>query len=276
MVFLTLLGQVQINDDSPLNGFADALYSFIATVFILLTNRFPINWDKWGEIILVLASLVQSMFLALFSQTNSVYLMYACYILYRTCYQVMVAIAQWNIAKKMVTESYGLVFGVDYFIALIMQSVLTAIVTDKRGLGMPVRESFLVYASIHAIVALLFFISVIYSLISHCGNKNKVTSTEMASRKTTVKSTQSASKRKLSEPAEKKMSKVQVLSELDIQTTAKQLENIDAHDNIERKESFKSVSLASELDYGTDDDAESDGEKFKNSATMVALFSASF
>ncbi|KAE9546015.1 hypothetical protein FO519_010773, partial [Halicephalobus sp. NKZ332] len=34
----TLLGQVQVKDNNPLNGFADAAYTFIATVFILLTN----------------------------------------------------------------------------------------------------------------------------------------------------------------------------------------------------------------------------------------------
>ncbi|KAE9546807.1 hypothetical protein FO519_009981, partial [Halicephalobus sp. NKZ332] len=94
----TLLGQVQVGDDNPLNGFADAIYTFVATVFILLTNRFPINWDKWGETVLVVTSLLDAVFLALFSQTNSVYLMYFCYIFYRSCYQVMVTIAQWNIA----------------------------------------------------------------------------------------------------------------------------------------------------------------------------------
>lgn len=36
-------------------------------------------------------------------------------------------------------ESYGLVFGVNGFIALIMQTILTAVVSDKRGLGLPVR-----------------------------------------------------------------------------------------------------------------------------------------
>ncbi|KAE9555535.1 hypothetical protein FO519_001206, partial [Halicephalobus sp. NKZ332] len=168
----TLLGQMQVNDHSPLNGFADAAYTLIAAILILLTNRFPINWDKWGEAILVLISIVDAVFLVLFSQTNSIYLMYFCYIFYRSLYQVMAAIAQWNIAKNMVTESYGLVFGVNDFIALVMQSLLVRIVTDNRGLGMQVRESFLVYAALHALTAVIFFISVMYSVISYCRRNN--------------------------------------------------------------------------------------------------------
>ncbi|KAE9546072.1 hypothetical protein FO519_010716 [Halicephalobus sp. NKZ332] len=92
----------------------------------------------------------------------------------------MVTIAQWNIARKMVTDSYGLVFGVDYFIALVMQSLLVRIVTDNRGLGMQVRESFLVYAALHALTAVVFFISVMYSVISYC-RREKVTDVEIPS-----------------------------------------------------------------------------------------------
>ena len=163
----TLYGQVQNGDDNPLNGFADAAYTLIATIFILLTNRFPINWDKWGEIILILISVLDVMFLVLVAQTTSVYLMYICCTLYRSLYQVMLAIAQWNIARKMVTDSYGLVFGVDAFIAVVMQSIIMRVVTDKRGLGMQVRESFLVYAALHGFTAIVFFVSVVYSILSH-------------------------------------------------------------------------------------------------------------
>ncbi|KAE9546933.1 hypothetical protein FO519_009855, partial [Halicephalobus sp. NKZ332] len=95
----TLFGQAQVGDDTPLNAFADSAYTFTSAVFILLTNCMPINWDK-------------------------------------SFYQVMITIAQWNIAKKMTTSNYGLIFGINSLIALILQSILVRIVTDKRGLGM--------------------------------------------------------------------------------------------------------------------------------------------
>ncbi|KAE9548127.1 hypothetical protein FO519_008657 [Halicephalobus sp. NKZ332] len=174
LYYQTLLGQVQVGDDNPLNGFVEAIFSFIATIFIILTNRFPIDWDKWGETVLVVISALDAVFLVLFAQTDSVYVMYFCYIFYRTFFQVMTTIAQWNIAKKMVTDSYGLVFGVDSFIAVIMQSLLVRIVTDKSGLGMPVREAFIVYGALHGLTGLIFFISVMYTFISYC-RRGKVT-----------------------------------------------------------------------------------------------------
>ncbi|KAE9548151.1 hypothetical protein FO519_008639 [Halicephalobus sp. NKZ332] len=160
----SLYGEVQVGNDTPLNAFADAAYTFISAVFILLTNYFPINWDKWGEAALV---------------TGSIYVMYFCYTFYRSFYQVMITIAQWNIAMKMTTDNYGLIFGINSFIALVLQSVLVMIVTDSRGLGMEVRDSFLLYAAIHAVIALMFFASIIFSMFSYCRKKNKVAEKEV-------------------------------------------------------------------------------------------------
>ncbi|KAE9551647.1 hypothetical protein FO519_005145 [Halicephalobus sp. NKZ332] len=179
---VTLLGQLQARDNNPLNGFADAAYTSIATILILLMNRLSINWDKWGEIVLVIISILDAVLLALFSQTNSVYLMYFCYIFYKSCFQVVLTIAQWNIAKKMVTNSYAFVFGVDAFIALILQSMIMRVVADKKGLGMQVREAFIVYAVLHALVALIFSISVVYSFISYYRKKNEMVSREISQR----------------------------------------------------------------------------------------------
>lgn len=56
---------------------------------------------------------------------------------------------RWNIAKKMMCESYGLVFGVNGFIALVMQTILTVVISDKRGLGLPVRAQVTLYSRCH-------------------------------------------------------------------------------------------------------------------------------
>lgn len=43
----------------------------------------------------------------------------------------------------MVGESYGLVFGLNSFLALVLQTILTVIVSDKRGLSLPPRQQVL-------------------------------------------------------------------------------------------------------------------------------------
>ena len=56
-----------------------------------------INWDKWGETALALISAVDTLLIYWFSQTHSVWVMYGCYIAYRSLYQVMITIAQYVI-----------------------------------------------------------------------------------------------------------------------------------------------------------------------------------
>ncbi|VBB35197.1 unnamed protein product, partial [Acanthocheilonema viteae] len=134
----TLWGEVQ-KEETTLNGLAEAIYTASA-VAIMLMDVIAIDWDKWDEAALVLISSIDCALLLLFSQAQTICVMYICYICYRTLYQVMITIAQWNLAKKMVSESYGLIFGLNSFVALILQALLTMIVVDKRGFGMTVRS----------------------------------------------------------------------------------------------------------------------------------------
>lgn len=57
-------------------------------------DMLPIDWDRWGEAALVLISTIDCILLLVFSRTQTVYVMYGCYICYRTFYQVMITIAQ--------------------------------------------------------------------------------------------------------------------------------------------------------------------------------------
>ncbi|KHN74186.1 Folate-like transporter 2 [Toxocara canis] len=160
----TLWGEVQ-EEETTLNGFAEATYTASATTAILVMNMIPINWDKWGEATLVLISTIDCLLLLIFSRAQSIFVMYGCYICYRTLYQVMITIAQWNLARKMVCESYGLVFGLNSFIALVLQTILTLVVVDKRGFGMDVRSQFIVYGAYHAVIAVIFLCSITYNLM---------------------------------------------------------------------------------------------------------------
>lgn len=92
----TLWGEVQIKGqtDSPLNGFAEASYTLTAAVAILGTNAINLNWERWGELVLILISLLDAGVTAIYARTESIYVMYGCYIAYRSLYQVMITISQ--------------------------------------------------------------------------------------------------------------------------------------------------------------------------------------
>lgn len=138
------------------------------TMVILVMSLMSIDWDKWGELTLVLISIIDTACLIINARTESIWVMYGCYIGYRSLYQVMITIAQWNLARKMVGESYGLVFGLNSFVALLLQTVLTAVASDKRGLGLGPREQYIIYAGCHALIGAIFLTSVLYTVISYC------------------------------------------------------------------------------------------------------------
>lgn len=161
-------GEVQQGANSPFNGFAEAAYTATATTAILVMSLISIDWDKWGEITLVLISVIDTLCLIINARTESIWVMYGCYIGYRSLYQVMITIAQWNLARKMVGESYGLVFGLNSFVALVLQTALTAVASDKRGLGLGPREQYIVYAGCHAVIGAIFLTSVLYTVINYC------------------------------------------------------------------------------------------------------------
>lgn len=82
---------------------------------------------------------------------------------------------RWNIAKKMICESYGLVFGTNSFVALIMQSFLTFTVSDKHGFfACPVRLQYIIYAALHFGISAVFFCSVVYNVFIYLFNKQKI------------------------------------------------------------------------------------------------------
>ncbi|KHN81695.1 Folate-like transporter 3, partial [Toxocara canis] len=169
-----LWSEADQRDGDSLNGFAEAAYTATSTAAILLMNAIAINWDRWGEAALMLISALHSSILVLFSQTESIYVMYGCYVAYRSLYQVMMTIAQWNLARKMIEESYGLVFGLNTFIALALQTVLTAVISDKRGLGLNVRKQYMIYAGCHVVIGMIFVSSICYTILTKRRRKGGV------------------------------------------------------------------------------------------------------
>nr|XP_029502892.1 thiamine transporter 1-like [Oncorhynchus nerka] len=62
-------------------------------------------------------------------------------------------------------QRYALVFGVNTFIALLLQTLLTVVVVDSVGLGLDIFPQFLIYASYFAVIAVIFLMAGLYKLV---------------------------------------------------------------------------------------------------------------
>ncbi|CAD5230606.1 unnamed protein product [Bursaphelenchus xylophilus] len=168
-----------------LNGFVTAIVPLLALIAIIGLERLPINWLRWGEFSLTMGAILQAVLLYWMSQTKRLMVMYATYAGFQLVYQCTITIAQINLVKTLaVATSCGFVFGVNTFVALVIQTILTLIFVDESGFGLAVRDQFLVYAAYHALLGGIFCISLIYNCA--CGTSGGTDDRSMESDSTTA------------------------------------------------------------------------------------------
>ncbi|KFP24435.1 Thiamine transporter 2, partial [Colius striatus] len=125
-----------------------------------------INWDLFGELTLGIFSAIDAASLFLMHFTTNIWVCYAAYLIFKACYMILITIATFQIAVNLSMERYALTFGFDNFIALVIQTILTVVVVDSRGLGLDIVTQFLIYGSYFAVIAGIFLIRSICMLVS--------------------------------------------------------------------------------------------------------------
>uniref|UniRef100_A0A8C6HMH6 Thiamine transporter 2 n=1 Tax=Mus spicilegus TaxID=10103 RepID=A0A8C6HMH6_MUSSI len=153
-------------DSSIYNGAVEAIATFGGALASFSVGYLKVNWDLLGELGLAVFSAVIAGSLFLMNYTRSIWVCYAGYLLVKSSYSFLITIAVFQIAVNLSLERYALVFGIDTFIALVIQTIMTMIVVDQRGLQLPVTTQFLVYGSYFAVIAGVFLMRSIYILCS--------------------------------------------------------------------------------------------------------------
>ncbi|KAF2979224.1 hypothetical protein EK904_004249 [Melospiza melodia maxima] len=97
-----------------------------------------INWDHFGELALGIFSAIDAGCLFLMHFSTSIWACYAGYLIFKACYVLLLTIATFQIAVNLSMERYALMFGFNNFIALLIQTILTIVVVDSRGLGLDI------------------------------------------------------------------------------------------------------------------------------------------
>ncbi|NXP07001.1 S19A3 protein, partial [Thinocorus orbignyianus] len=125
-----------------------------------------INWDLSGELALGIFSALDAGSLFLMHFIDNIWACYAGYLAFKACYMLLITIATFQIAVNLSMERYALMFGVNNFIALAIQTILTVVVVDSKGLGLDISTQFLIYGSYFTVIAGIFLIRSIYIIIT--------------------------------------------------------------------------------------------------------------
>ncbi|KAB7506481.1 Thiamine transporter 1 [Armadillidium nasatum] len=141
------------------NDFREA-YSRALTAFGI--GYLHLNWALVGELTLAAISLFDGVLLVIMGYTSEIWVGYVNYIVFRVSYQILITVASYQVAKELRADCYGLVFGINMFLALLFQSILTFIVAE--WLEIEPGLQFVIYGGYFGVLALVFFFFAFYGL----------------------------------------------------------------------------------------------------------------
>lgn len=148
------------------NGYVETLSTLLGAMAALLVGCLPLSWTQWGELALCVLSLLMAVCVFVMDTVRNIWMCYASYIFFRATYMLLITMATYQIAASLSMQRYALVFGVNTFMALLLQSLLTVVVVDSVGLGLDVFTQFLIYGCYFAVISLVFLLAGVCKLAS--------------------------------------------------------------------------------------------------------------
>ncbi|KFO54574.1 Thiamine transporter 2, partial [Corvus brachyrhynchos] len=158
--------QAPSHSSAVYNGAVEAIATFLGSATSMAVGYVKVNWDLTGELALAIFSVLDAGSLLLMHFTDNIWACYAGYLAFKACYMLLITIATFQIAVNLSMERYALMFGFNNFVALVIQTILTIVVVDSRGLGLDITTQFLIYGSYFTVIAGIFLIRSMYTIIS--------------------------------------------------------------------------------------------------------------
>ncbi|ELU00256.1 hypothetical protein CAPTEDRAFT_184223 [Capitella teleta] len=141
------------------NGAVDAIATLCGAIMAFLLILPRANWKILGEFLIGSVSLADGAVIIFMALTSSIWTAYVLFVIFRASYQMVITIATCQIAFYLRgTKTYAMVFGCNTFMALLLQTLITVIVVDQRGLAVSITTQFLVNGSYYLLMGSLFLV----------------------------------------------------------------------------------------------------------------------
>ncbi|XP_068125920.1 thiamine transporter 1 [Hyperolius riggenbachi] len=156
------------------NGSVEAVSTLLGAVAVFIVGYIKVSWSTWGELLLALFSIIIAVTVYIMDVIGNIWICYAMYVLFRSIYMILITIATFQIAVSLSMECYALVFGVNTFIALVLQTLMTVVVVDSSGLGLDIFTQFKIYAGYFSIIAFIFFVSGLFHVVKNYQRRHAI------------------------------------------------------------------------------------------------------
>ncbi|XP_055975557.1 reduced folate transporter [Sorex fumeus] len=149
------------------NGGADAASTLLGAITSFAAGFLKLRWALWGKLVIACVTAAQAG-LVFLMYNSTIWPCYTAFVLFRGAYQFLVPIATFQIASSLSKELCALVFGINTFLATILKTVITLIVSDKSSLGLPVKKQFQVYFAYFLVLSATYLLAALVGGLSLC------------------------------------------------------------------------------------------------------------
>lgn len=160
---------LNIEDNASWNATVDALFTFSGAIFALLAGKIQISFLKRQTptfLVLIIMSILQGVIIILAANSSTLFQCYLMFILFGIIYSFSITITATKIAENLSEDSYGLVFGFNTFVALVIQTALTLSVVSN-GFMLSVEGQYIVYGCIYFVIGGLYAVKLVFDLINN-------------------------------------------------------------------------------------------------------------
>ncbi|XP_065218297.1 thiamine transporter 1-like isoform X2 [Planococcus citri] len=139
------------------NGLTEAVYTLFSAFAAFCFGYVKVDWKIYGEIVLGVCTFLEGVLILWSSHTNIILHAYIAYILFGILYHIMMTVSNSEVAKYIRSDSYALIFGINTFVAILLQTILTMVVTDKNSLfTLNTRQQYVVFAYYFVALGVIF------------------------------------------------------------------------------------------------------------------------
>ncbi|XP_034472796.1 thiamine transporter 1 [Drosophila innubila] len=162
------------NNRSNYNGGVEAVATLLGAIGAIIAGFLNSNAHRnFYMFINAICGFILGALLLLATFCNNVWISYVNYVIFCSVFYFIVTIAAAIVAENLVDDSFGLIFGINTLIALLLQSILTLIFVTDTGFGLPPKDQYIVYGSYFLIMSVIYLLILLFLRI--CSKKTAQT-----------------------------------------------------------------------------------------------------
>ncbi|XP_017855201.2 LOW QUALITY PROTEIN: thiamine transporter 2 [Drosophila busckii] len=154
------------NNQSTFNGGVEAIATLFGAVGAIVAGL--LNSNKRRDLYMLINSVcvaVLGLLLLMAALIKEVWLAYITYIIFSAVFFFIITIAAAIVAENLVDDSFGLIFGINTLVAMILQTILTVVVVTDTGFGLPPADQYVVYGTYFLILAAAYLLMLLVTKI---------------------------------------------------------------------------------------------------------------